>query len=138
MAYIVEVYDDEKDTIVSILPTVYPDKETAYKGAKASGYYGPVGETPYLLKLTQVDVAMDIIDAADRELFKNLKRRATPSAVHIETDSREFYYPESATAGKEYQCPDCGAAFPPLGWDWDINDVSFCPNCGQALDWSNY
>lgn len=55
MAYIVEVYDEAKRAVESVLPVVYPDKETAFRGAKSSGYYDTSGESPYLLKLVEVE-----------------------------------------------------------------------------------
>lgn len=52
--YIVEVYDETKHVIESVLPVVYPDKEVAFRGAKSSGYYDTSGESPYVLKLVEV------------------------------------------------------------------------------------
>lgn len=84
------------------------------------------------------------IEDANRKVMKVLEAwsneaelKATPKKVYTETREAEFYYADSAVAGKEYQCPTCKAAFPFATLDeWMPDDISYCPNCGQALDWS--
>lgn len=63
----------------------------------------------------------------DVEALKKLVDRATPMK------SRYEHAPEPSKAYK-YDCPVCGCF---LSMNYKIKEWKYCPECGQALDWSN-
>ena len=64
------------------------------------------------------------------EALQELVDRATPKKPDywgdgIETD-------DGSTPFDHWDCPCCGHSY-----ELDYEEYDYCPNCGQAIDWSN-
>lgn len=81
--------------------------------------------------------AKDILEALDRsklsnKLFllavKNLDKRV-PKVPDIYGDG----YDDGALIFDSWKCPNCEKSY-----ELDYDKYDYCPNCGQAIDWSMY
>ena len=68
-------------------------------------------------------IRADILKTA----VKRLIEKQIPKKVELYTNDGNFKW-------KNYPCPCCGEM---LGLNVNKRYVSFCPKCGQALDWSD-
>ena len=64
------------------------------------------------------------IDAAIEALKKQMPKEPT-----YEGDG---YDPQGTFIWDEWLCPNCGSRY-----EVDYDKYDYCPNCGQALDWSD-
>lgn len=67
------------------------------------------------------------IDAVDFILALNALDKQIPKRVELYKHNGDFKW-------ENYPCPCCGEM---LGLEVNKRYVKFCPNCGQALDWSD-
>lgn len=62
------------------------------------------------------------------EEFKALKEKAEPKKPTYEGDG---YAPDGSFVWDEWLCPNCGTRY-----EVDYDKYDYCPNCGQAIDWT--
>ena len=74
-----------------------------------------------------------VIYCADEETFEKVK-----AAVEKQTAKKPYYFGDGYADGMlvydEARCPDCECDFDEGMTNWGCK---FCPDCGQALDWSD-
>lgn len=68
-----------------------------------------------------------VIDRSDYEKINKALKKQIPKKVELYINDGNFKW-------KNYPCPCCGEM---LGLNVNKRYVSFCPKCGQALDWSD-
>jgi len=80
----------------------------------------------YLPMKENVLEELKIIEQALEEL-EQLKKKATPMKVDKEIETVLYYH--NRPPQKHYDCPSCNVFI--------TIDEYYCPDCGQALDWSD-
>ena len=64
------------------------------------------------------------IDIAIKALNKQMPKSPTYDG--------DGYAPDGTFVWDEWLCPNCSARY-----EVDYHDYGYCPNCGQAIDWSD-
>lgn len=78
--------------------------------------HGPEGARDYYL------------DDEDRELIIEALEKQTPKTPDYEGDG----YWDGELVYDTWKCPNCGKDY-----EVDYDNYKYCPECGQAIDWSD-
>lgn len=78
-------------------------------------------------KFTGSDVAREV-DRAHEKAIEALEKQVCKKPT-LEGDG---YAPDGSLVLDEWLCPRCN-----FRYELDYEEHSYCPNCGQAIDWSD-
>ena len=78
-------------------------------------------------KFTGSDVN-ELVDRAHKKAIEELEKRV-PKKPTLEGDG---YAPDGSLVLDEWICPRCN-----FRYEIDYEEHNYCPNCGQAIDWSD-